>query len=298
VTMINTKNPEPKTENRTPSTEYPAHISCLQLIKKAQAEVTRLDAEIMLSYLLGVQRAGLYIYEGNINNEVLKKFRIFIEERTEGRPLQYIIGKTEFMGYEFAVTPDVLIPRPETELLVEKAIEAVKGIKAPVILDLGTGSGNIAIALTKFITDCKIIGSDISKQALFVAKRNARLNQADADIEFVLSDLFEDLAQTKYNLIISNPPYVASPHIRGLKKEISFEPRIALDGGQDGLDFYRRLIKDSGRFLIKEGFLMVEVGFDQADEVKALFKKSGFIDIRYILDYNHIKRIVVAQWIG
>lgn len=296
--MINTKHPEPKTENLTPGTEYPAHISCLQLIKEAQAEVTRLDAEIMLSYLLGVQRAGLYIYEGNISNEVLKKFRIFIEERTEGRPLQYIIGKTEFMGYEFAVTPDVLIPRPETELLVEKAIEAVKGIKAPAILDLGTGSGNIAIALTKFITDCKIIGSDISKQALFVAKRNARLNQADADIEFVLSDLFEDLSQTQYNLIISNPPYVASSHIRGLKKEISFEPRIALDGGQDGLDFYRRLIKDSGRFLTKQGLLMLEVGFSQSAEVKALLQRYGFINIRYILDYNHIKRIVIAQWIG
>jgi len=279
------------------ATEAPG-LNCLQLLKKAQEEVTRLDAEIILSHLLGIEKAELYIYDRNISGEVLTKFHSFIKERREGRPLQYIIGKTEFMGYEFAVTPDVLIPRPETELLVEKAIEVTKGIKSPIILDLGTGSGNIAIALTKFITDCKIIGSDISKQTLFVAKSNARLNQADRAIEFVLSDLFRDLPQLKYNLIISNPPYVVSSDICGLEKEISFEPRIALDGGQDGLDFYRRLIKDAGRFLVKQGSLMLEVGFNQADEVKALLQRYGYINIQYTLDYNHIKRIVIAQWIG
>ena len=267
------------------------------MIGSAAQMISKLDADILLAHLLGISRPELYIYDGGISTQILERFSDLAEERASGKPLQYIIGKTEFMGLEFIVTPDVFIPRPETELLVEKTIGLVRGVKRPLILDLGTGSGIIAIALTKFITDCKIMSSDISQQALFIARKNARLNLVDEKIEFIASDLFENLPKTKFDIIVSNPPYVASSDINGLQKEISFEPRIALDGGGDGLAIYRRLLKKAGQFLINGGLLILEVGFGQADEVEKLFRENAFKNIQFYLDYDSIKRIAVAQWI-
>ncbi len=259
----------------------------------------------MLSHLLGVSRAELYLDKYSINNDILEKFSAYAEERLRGRPIQYILGKTEFMGLEFLVTPDVFIPRPETELLVEKTIGLIKTVdRRPGtadqlrILDLGTGSGNIAIALTKFVSACKIIVSDISKEALCIAKKNARKNGVEERIEFVLSDLFADFAGAEFDIVVSNPPYVASADIDKLDKEISFEPRMALDGGADGFDFYRRIINETGRFLKRNGFLILELGFGQADEIEELLYKNNFENIIIYKDYNIINRVGIAQWIG
>lgn len=275
------------------------------LLDVAEDQIARHDAEILLASLLGVNRVELYICDFEITPGIVNRFNGLVKDRAAGRPLQYLIGKTGFMGFELVVAPGVFIPRPETEILVEEALDIIKSIRHPpsairevLILDLCTGSGNIAIALTKFLTDCKIIASDISRKALSVAGKNARLNRCGEKIEFVLSDLFADLPGRKFDIIVSNPPYVASPEIGGLQKEIAFEPPLALDGGGDGLDFYRRIIKGAGDFLVQGGLIALEIGIGQAEAVKALLEDSGFINIKFIKDYNYITRIATAQWIN
>lgn len=265
-------------------------------IEKAMGKTSRFDAEMLLGHLLGVSRAELYIYEGEIGQGIIDRFNSLADRRANGEPLQYIIGSTEFMGIEFIVTPDALIPRPETELLVEEAIKAAKAFKSPFILDLGTGSGNIAISLTKFLSDCKIIASDVSEEALFIAKKNAVLNRAQDKIEFKSGDLFNSLTSYKFDIIISNPPYVAGPEFKGLQREIGFEPRAALDGGMDGLDFYRRIIKEAVAFLSNGGRLLLEIGFGQAGSIKSLFENAYYKNISFIEDYNGIKRVAIGQW--
>ncbi|MDD5449957.1 MAG: peptide chain release factor N(5)-glutamine methyltransferase [Candidatus Omnitrophica bacterium] len=291
-------------------------VETLEIIKKTRDKVSRLDAESILAGLLGISRAQLYIYEEKIKEEVLEKFNSFAEKKASGMPLEYILGTANFMGIELTVTPDVLIPRPETELLVETTVNILNtpalpayrsGRPAgrqysipntPYLLDIGTGSGNIAIALTKFVTNCKILCSDVSGKALAVARRNAAARLVDKRLDFVLSDLFDKAPKNRFDAIVSNPPYVASSDIDGLSAEIGFEPRLALDGGEDGLQFYRRIIKDSREFLKNTGYLIFEIGFGQAGEVRQLLNRYYFKNIRLIKDFNNIYRVAVAQWIN
>jgi release factor glutamine methyltransferase len=212
------------------------------------------------------------------------------------------------MGLEFKVTPCVFIPRPETELLVEKVIELVtrvQGYKGASlkILDIGTGSGCIAVSLAKLVPQAKIDAVDISEQALKIAKENARLNKIK--VNFFQSDLFTtyDLPclpagrrLTTYDIIVSNPPYVVASEINNLQAEVRQEPRLALDGGRDGLDFYRRIIVTAWRYLRKGGLLVLEIGFGQKEEIKNIFQKSAKFEIIEITkDYNNIDRVVVAK---
>ena len=277
-------------------------LTCLELIRSTREKIGKLDAEIILEHLLCTGRAGLYIYENAISAEIVNKFYAFVDERASGKPLEYIFGKAEFMGLEFTVTPDVLIPRPETEILVEAALGSIKNMARRLpkyglrILDLGTGSGNIAISLTKRISNCKIIGSDISLRALSIARENARLNGVEDKITFIHSDLFQDLPRRRFDIIVSNPPYIASAEIEGLTREVRLEPIAAQDGGLDGLGFYRRIIQRAPHFLKSGGFLLLEIGFNQALRVKRLLKKHGFSNIILLEDYNNIERITVAQW--
>ncbi|MCX5685967.1 MAG: peptide chain release factor N(5)-glutamine methyltransferase, partial [Candidatus Omnitrophica bacterium] len=193
-------------------------------------------------------------------------------------PIQYVIGHTEFCGMEFLVDDRVLIPRPETELLVEEVRRLVHGslsmVHCPCILDLCTGSGNIAIALTKTLPDCKMIASDISEEALVLAKLNASKLGAGYNIEFVSSDLFNKI-RGRYDIIVSNPPYIAGFEFETLQKEVLKEPRLAFDGGEDGLDFYRRIIQDAPRYLNSGGYLVFEIGFGQAGEIGKIIESAG-----------------------
>lgn len=217
-------------------------------------------------------------------------------------PIQYIMGKTEFCGLEFIVNEDVFIPRPETEVLVQTALDLSYELRVMSyelrILDLCTGSGNIAIALTKNIRNCKIVASDISEEALAVAKKNAAFNGVLKRIEFINSDLFSKL-EGKFDIVVSNPPYVARYEFETLDKEVLTEPRIAIDGGPDGLDFYGRIAQDAPRFLKNGGYLIMEIGFGQAHPIKEIIEKTGALDIvETKIDQNGIDRVMVARLNG
>ncbi len=218
-------------------------------------------------------------------------------------PVQYIIGHTEFCGLDLVVNEDVLIPRPETELLVEKAIEVASGKgKGARILDLCTGSGCVAVsiahALTKDATGCKIVASDISANALDVAKLNAARHGASDRIEFIKSDLFDSI-EDRFDIIVSNPPYIARKEFETLQKEVLKEPRVALDGGEDGLDFYRKIIHAAPGHLNPDGHILFEIGFGQADEIRKIIESGGaFKAIEIKKDFNDIERIAIAKWIN
>ena len=203
-------------------------------------------------------------------------------------PLWYCVGDTEFYGYTIKTDSRALIPRPETEILVEKALEFID--KDTTVLDLCTGSGAIAVAVQKQ-SGAKVTASDFSEKALSLAKENAELN--GADIEFIYSDMFNSLADRKFNIIITNPPYIRSQDIDSLQSEIkNFEPIMALDGGKDGLDFYRIIAKESITHLFNGGVLLMEIGYDQKEQVVNLLQ--GFSNIEVIKDYDNNDRIIKA----
>jgi len=218
-------------------------------------------------------------------------------------PIQYIVGRADFCGMDIAVDERVLIPRPETELLVDAAIEKCSSISSaqyPIrILDLCTGSGNIAIAiLTKGITDCKIVASDVSADALEVARYNAQRYNAGSMIEFVESDLFNNLNGV-FDIIISNPPYIAKDEFCTLQKEVLKEPHLALYGGADGLDFYSRIISESPPHLKKGSYIILEIGYGQAEDVVNIVEfGNNFKVVDIIKDFNGIDRVVTARWIN
>jgi release factor glutamine methyltransferase len=215
-------------------------------------------------------------------------------------PLQYIMGRERFFGLDFIINEDVLIPRPETEVLVETALKIINELLNTKnelrILDLCTGCGNIAISLTKNAADCKIVASDISGEALEVAKENARLNGVFENIIFTKSDLFCDI-ESRFDVIVSNPPYIARYEFDMLQKEVLKEPKIALDGGVDGLDFYRRIFTDAPRYLAHGGYCIAEIGFGQLSAVKEIIEDIKEFKLKETRkDQYGIDRVVVAQW--
>src|SRR3989338_4943074 len=212
-------------------------------------------------------------------------------------PEQYIAGSVNFFGHDFFVTPDVLIPRPETELLVEEVIGlsgAISSERPLHILDLGTGSGNIAISLQNEIKGCKISASDISGRALDVAKRNAGLHGVAERIEFIESDIFKNI-EDSFDIIVSNPPYIAMEEFADLAPEVLAEPRLALDGGIGGIDSLKAIIAEAPRYLETGGFLLLEIGYGQCDEVRGLINLSGLELLKVRKDYAGIDRIMVAK---
>jgi release factor glutamine methyltransferase len=260
------------------------------------------EAELLFSEILNCDRMSLYLNKEYIlDKDKSVLISSALKRRISAEPIQYILGKTEFMGLEFRVNPDVLIPRPETEILVETAIKYVRrlpGCQASSlnILEVGTGSGCIAISLAKFILNAEVTAVDISAEALMVAAENARLNRVK--INFIQSDLFNScgLQPRTCDLIVSNPPYVRTEEIKHLQPEIGYEPAIALDGGEDGLDFYGRIISGSAPYLKKGGFLIMEIGIGQKGALENIFQRyEGFKIAEFIKDYNGIYRIAVAR---
>lgn len=260
------------------------------------------EVELLFTEILHCNKADLYLNRGlPIDQAKSRQISSALERRIKGEPIQYILRKTEFMGLDFVVDRNVLIPRPETEILVETVLDLGRRLWAvgdrPRILDMGTGSGCIAVSLAKLLNNVKVTAIDISEKALRIAKENARLN--NVEIEFMQGDLFDayGLQPISYDLIVSNPPYIPGKDIDNLQPQIQYEPRIALNGGEDGLDFYRQIIKESAGFMRKGGFLIMEMGFEQCAKIREIFKLQGGFDIINIVrDYNNIERVAVARY--
>ena len=267
-----------------------------ELLKKGIEELEDVDeaslkVRMLLANLLEKNKEYLIIHSNDvIIGKVKRDFFYGIDRLKEGEPIQYIIKKAEFYGLDFFVTKDVLIPQPDTEILVEEIIENYSSKKE--ILDLCTGSGAIAISLKKNLVNSKVFASDISKKALTVAKKNAVKNEAD--IIFIESDLFENIYK-KFDLIVSNPPYIEREFLKKLPIEVKHEPVLALDGGKDGLDFYRRIAKEAKQHLKNEGVLALEIGFDQREAVTKLLYQEDYKEVYCKKDFGGNDRIVVAK---
>ncbi len=266
-------------------------------LEEGRVDSPRLDAEVLLAHVLGCRRLSLYVdAEKVLPLESILKFNELINRRLEKIPVAYLTSSKEFMGLTFAVNESVLIPRPETELLTEGVGEFLRGLGGEVFFaDLGTGSGAIAVSILKFVKTARACAVDLSAAALEVAKFNAQKFHVEDRIEFFCGDLFAPLEGKVFNAIVSNPPYIPRGELETLQVEVKSEPRLALDGGQDGLNFYRRIISDAPRFLTTSGLLAVEVGINQAAAVKSLMAAANFIDVEIFKDLAGLERIVAGK---
>ena len=265
-------------------------------LKTNNIQEPNLKSRLLMQYILNKPRQYLLIHDNEeLTNKQEKTYLENIEKMIKGVPLQHITHSQEFMKMNFYVNENVLIPRPDTEILVEEVINIAKKINAKKILDLCTGSGAIAISLAKYIENSQITAVDISEEALRIAKLNAVNNNVEDKITFVKSDLFENSVKEKYDIIVSNPPYIKKDFMKKLDKEVQQEPYIALDGGYDGLDFYRKIISEGYQYLKFKGYLCMEIGYDQKQEVFDMIEKQEKYSNTYSkIDLGGNDRIVVT----
>lgn len=262
------------------------------ILSSAKIDNPDLDAWYLLQMVCKIERSFFYLHEDDeISSEEQREYEIAVRKRAERIPLQYIIGEQEFMGLTFKVNSNVLIPRQDTETLVEEALKVCRpGMK---VLDLCTGSGCIIVSIFKNAPGIIAVGADISKQALLVAKENGKAYELD--IEWIRSDLFDNVTG-KYDLIVSNPPYIPTKDISELMPEVrDFEPFDALDGHEDGLFFYRKIIAESEQYLNSEGSLYLEIGYDQGEAVSDLMKQAGYTEVEIVKDLAHLDRVVKGK---
>ena len=264
-------------------------------LKRAGITEAKLDARLLLEYVCETDHSTLYAHpDREVTEAEEQKYNELLLRREKREPVAYILGKWEFMGLSFNVSKDVLIPEQDTEVLVEEALRYCEDKMR--ILDLCTGSGCIALSLLNYPNDTKAVCTDISEAALSVAKENAdKLGLSDR-VTFIETDLFPDKTIGKFDVIVSNPPYIATEVIKTLAPEVKdYEPNLALDGSKDGLEFYRRIVNGAGEYLFSSGYLIMEIGYDQAEAVKALLTENGkYHDIEVIKDYAGNDRVVRA----
>ena len=266
-------------------------------LKTNDVKEPNLKARLLMQYILNRPREYILVHDDKqlTLRQNVDYFKL-IKKLIEGVPLQHITHQQEFMKLMFYVDENVLIPRPDTEILVEEVIKLAKSINAKKILDLCTGSGAIAVSLAKYIEGSQITATDISRKALSIAKLNATNNNVEDKITFVSSDLFQNISEEKYDIIVSNPPYIKRKVIKTLDKEVKKEPIIALDGGNDGLDFYKKIIGNAYQYLKYKGYLCLEIGYDQKDEVIDLInKEEKYIDTYSKKDLFDNDRIVITK---
>lgn len=280
-------------------------------LDKNNIDESLLKSKMLLEYVLNKKREYLMIHQ----DEDVKKsdeslFLCYIDRLIENEPIQYILKKQQFMGLELLVNENVLIPRSDTEVLVENVINLVKNNynnfinnenienienKEINILDMCTGTGAIIISLAKYLKDynIKYFASDVSIKALDIAKENALRN--NVEINFIESDLFTNIKNIKFDIIVSNPPYIEKGVIKNLDENVKKEPVIALDGGIDGLDFYRKISKIAKEYLNKNGFLCYEIGYNQKESVSDILIKNGYVDISCLKDYGENDRVIISR---
>lgn len=268
----------------------------IEILKKNKIDEPILKVRIILANILKQSKEYLMIHETEeLNEDLVKVFKEDISKLCKNIPIQYISKKQEFMGLEFYVDENVLIPQPDTEILVEEVINIAKKEEKTKILDLCTGSGAIGISIAKNIKDCEMTLSDISNEALNVAKQNCINNRFENEIKIIQSDLFENI-EDKFDIIVSNPPYIKSDIIKTLDKEVQNEPILALDGGKDGLDIYRRIIKQAYEYLNENGYLCLEIGYDQKQDVIKLIEETNqYQEIYSKKDLAGNDRIIICE---
>ena len=264
-------------------------------LEKAGIQEAALDARLLLEEVCGTDRNTLLVHgDRAVTEEEETQFRIFIERRSTHEPLQQITGWQEFMGLRFSVTEDVLVPRQDTETLVEEVMRYLRdGME---ILDVCTGSGCILLSLLRYSNGCRGVGCDISEKALAVAAQNAK--ELGISAQFIQSDLFESI-EGRFEYIVSNPPYIRKDMIPTLMEEVrDHEPLIALDGGEDGLDFYRKITREATEHLYSGGMLFFEIGYDQGEAVKLLMEEEGYEEVTVSQDLAGLDRVVYGTFNG
>lgn len=274
------------------------YVKGKKILEISGNESSSFDAMCIFELCFNINRIDLVINGNNIVNEDISKvFFNLIKRRASGEPLQYILGKWQFMGLDFYVGEGVLIPRDDTEVLVRETVKKIKNIKNPNILDLCAGSGAVSIGIKSIIKDAIITSVELSERAIFYLKKNINLNNMNKDILIKKTDVFQgniEFKNCKFDAIVSNPPYIPSRDINNLQVEVRHEPTIALDGGSDGLDFYRVITKKWKKFLKPGGLLAVEIGINQEQSVCELFYSQGFKNIEKFNDINDICRVIMG----
>ena len=274
-----------------------AMIKGVTILKLEKISTPKLKARLLLQYVLKKPRQYLIVYDNQkLTDKEEQEYLKYIELVAQGEPIEHITHQKEFMKLDFYVDENVLIPRQDTEVLVEEVIKIAQNIRAKKILDLCTGSGAIAVSLAKYLENTQITALDISRKALDVAIANAKNNHVQEKITFVESNLFQDLRQEKYDIIVSNPPYIRRKEIETLDKEVRKEPKIALDGGEDGLDFYREIINKGYEYLKYGGYICLEIGYDQKEEVMKIIKdKKQYTETYCKKDLYDNDRVIVTR---
>ena len=266
------------------------------ILKSNNFEDSNIIAKELLSYVLKKDKVYLTINSDTaLTDTEYAEFTKYIEQIIDGKPVQYIIQKQEFMGMKFFVNEDVLIPQPDTEILVETVLDICKKYDKQSLrmLDLCTGSGAIAISLSK-ILNTQVFASDVSTKALKVAEKNNVMN--NTKVEFIESNLFEKINGEKFDVIVSNPPYIKNEEIKSLSKQVQNEPYIALAGGEDGLDFYRKIIDEAYKYINKNGYLCLEIGYDQKEDLIKLIKQNENYEYENcIKDLSNNDRCIIAK---
>ena len=268
------------------------------MLKNNKIENPKQKARLLLQYVLKMTREQIIIYDTNqVKKNDEQEYIININKLIKGKPLQQITNTQEFMKMNFYVNENVLIPRPDTEILVEEVIKIAKNKKNPIILDLCTGSGAIAISLAKYLENVKIYATDISVKALEIAQKNAKDNNVLEKVKFMQSDLFSNIdTNLKFDIIVSNPPYIKTEVIKTLNKDVQNEPLIALDGGIDGLKYYRKIIKEAYAHMKYNSYLCMEIGYDQKDDVIEIIEyQNKFTDINCLKDLYGNDRVIIAR---
>jgi len=266
-------------------------------LKNENIETPKLKARLLMQFILNKPRQYIIVNDmEEIEKNKEKEYFLNIKKLRQGYPIEHITHQKEFMKLNFFVDEHVLIPRQDTEILVEETIKIAKKINAKKILDLCTGSGAIAVSIAKYLPQAEITAIDISNDALKIAKKNARNNQVEDRITFISSDMFTNLKNQKFDIIVSNPPYIKKSIIEQLNEEVKREPYIALDGGEDGLYFYRKIIKEAYQYLKYRGYLCLEIGFDQKIDVIELIENEEKFEGTYSKkDLYDNDRVIVTK---
>ena len=266
-------------------------------LKTSNVSSPRLKARMLMQFVLDKSRQYIVVNDlENLSKDYLDKYFFYIDKLKNNVPIEHITHHKEFMKLDFYIDENVLIPRQDTEILVEEVIDISKKMGKVKVLDLCTGSGAISVSIAKYVKDIEVVAVDISKKALEVAKKNAILNNCQDKIKFIHSDMFNCLDGEKFDIIVSNPPYIEKSKIDKLDREVQKEPIIALDGGEDGLDFYREIIKNGYQYLKYKGYICLEIGYNQKDSVISIFlNEEKYENIYSKKDLYDNDRIVVGR---